>query len=172
MTQQEMEQIMNLTYPGLKMLYRDANLGIAASKYEAGMLLRENGYLETLIQGGGILTSCRTAILSNHFIDYTQLEGDPDPRLCIIGPDAHFKVLDVYHRLRRVQITLLHLPESHWEFFREVSTNLDELLVDYARKRFDYALTTEPIGEINTAGWRKRLCHPVGMTDFGVPHPL
>lgn len=171
-TQAEMEAIMNLTYPGLQLIYRDANLRIAGAKYEPGMLLREPGFTDASSKGGGILTTHRYAILSNRFRDMAQREQGTDWGLCVIERGAHFKVLDVHRARGKASITLLHLPEEHWRFFDEVSTNVDDLLVDYARDRFERSLDMEPIPEINTREWRNRCCFPIGMSDLGVPYPL
>lgn len=168
----EMETIMNLTYPGLRLLSRDANLRIAEGNYAPGMLLRAHGATEASLMMGGLQGMHRFAILSNNFRKVMDDERGAEWALCAIRPGAHFKVLDVYRRLGKTQITLLHLPEAHWKFFEEISTNVDDLLVEYTRKRFDACIDAEPIEALDDPEWRKRCCHPVGMTDLGQVLPL
>ncbi len=171
-TQTEMEAIMNLTYPGLRLLYRDTNLRAAAAKYEAGMLLRSPVDVDASLLGGGLLAPHRYAIFSNRFLDASEQPDGADRAHCILEKTAYFKVLDMHKRLGKAQITLLHLPRAHWQFFEDVSTNVDDLLVAYARKRFDACLEREPLAVLDVPEWRQRCCHLVGMTDLGVLYPV
>lgn len=168
---QDMEQIINLTYPGLRLLVRDANLRRAAEKYAIGMLLHQPGETEASLLCGGLCNPHRYAILSNHFLEASEPADHADPGLCSIPAGAHFKVLDVYRKKGSTQVALLHLPKAHWRFFEDVSTNLDELLVDYLRKRFDHALMQPPYPALMDIALRKRMDHLVGMTDLGAVYP-
>ncbi|MDL2205670.1 hypothetical protein LJC33_02020 [Eubacteriales bacterium OttesenSCG-928-N13] len=162
---------MNLTYPGLRLLHRDTNLRIA-DKYRPGMLLHQQEPTDATLLDGGMESSHRYAILSNHFLDPSDLNFGAEWALCTIDSGAHFKVLDIYRRLGKTQITLLHLPDAHWRVFEDVSTNVDDLLIDYTRKRFDECLEAPPLDALQDPGWHKRCVRPVGMTDMGVLLPL
>ena len=171
-SQPDMEHIMNLTYPGLKLLFRDANLRRVAHKYEVGMLLRQRDELDASLLGGGLLDTHRFAILSHEFVDVTQIDSEAKWARCVIAEESYFKVLDVYGKLGKTQITLLHLPQKYWQLFEDITTNVDELLIDYTRKRFDVCLNEAPLPELADPEWRKRCCHLIGMTDLGQITPL
>ncbi len=47
------EQIINITYPGVTMLYRDANLGLIAKLYEKDMIIKERAFTDASKRGGG-----------------------------------------------------------------------------------------------------------------------
>jgi hypothetical protein len=81
--------------------------------------------------------------------------------------DSHFKVLDIYSQKDKTQITLLHLPEKHWDFFINMKINIDDQLIDHVRKRFSECLATDPIPELATDVWLKRCSFPLGMDDNG-----
>ena len=165
---EEMEDILNMTYPGLTMLYRDTNLGILGNRYEEAMIIRERAFTDASKRGGGIVTTHRSAILSNHYMDASEFEHGTNWRLCIMQKDSHFKIRDVYEKHGKIQITLMHLPEDHWIFFKNVKTNVDEQVVTYARNRFDECLSTKPVPELITSDWLDRCSFPLGMNDSGI----
>lgn len=167
-----MEEIMNKSYPGLTMLYRDANLGDFGDLYKKGMIIRERAFTDASKKGGGIITTHRFAIFSNNYLDASGFEQDTNWGLCIIQKGSYFKVLDIYERHGKTQIALLHLPEQYWWFFANVETNLDEQVVEYARKRFDECINTAPVPELALDNWLARCSFPLGMDDEGNFFPL
>lgn len=167
-----MEEIMNMTYPGLTMLYRDVNLGVLGSRYKEGMIIREKGFVDASKRGSGIITTHRFAILSNHFMDVAEYEQLTNWGLCIIQRDSHFKILDVYRVNGKTQITLLHLPELYWWFFENVKIGIDQQVVKFARKRLEECLVTNPVSELTSENWLERCSFPLGMDDQGNLFPL
>ena len=172
MNKKEIEQIINTTYPGITMLYRDVNLGSIAKLYKKGMIIKERAFTDASKRGGGIITTHRYAIFSNRYMDASKFEQCTNWGLCIMQSGSHFKVLDVYSKQEKTQITLLHLPEKHWEIFTNVKINLDEQLVLYTRKRFEELLTSPPVAELTTVDWLKRCSFPLGMDTKGNFYPL
>jgi hypothetical protein len=166
------EQIINITYPGVTMLYRDANLGSIAKLYKEDMIIKERAFTDASRRGGGMITTHRYVILSNCYMDASEFEKGSNWGLCIMQSGSHFKVLDVYSKQEKTQVTLLHLPEKHWEVFTNVKTNLDEQLVLYTRKRFDELLTSPPVAELATDKWLERCSFPLGMDTKGNFYPL
>lgn len=81
-------------YPGITLFARDVNLqpGLA-EKYKAGMIIREKGFTDATIRFGGMATSHRYVILSNHMASFAALEEGTDWGLHVANKDAHFKVL-------------------------------------------------------------------------------
>lgn len=167
-----MEGIMNMTYPGLKLLHRDTNMRKVNEKYEVGSLLKDEREVCGSFIGGGLMGADRYAILSNRIVAAAPGEPGSEWAMGVIPAGGYFKVLDVYRRMGKAQIALLHLPDAHWKQFENLSTNVDDLLVDYVRKRFDRYLEMEPAEALNGERWRKMCVHLVGMTDLGQKFPL
>lgn len=166
------EEIVNITYPGITMLYRDVNLGSLETWYSKDIILREKGFTDASKHGGGMITTHRFAILSNHYSDVTKMEHGTHWGLCVMQSDSHFKVLDVYKNQGKTQITLLHLPKEGWELFKTSFNNVDEQLIEYTRKRFDICLELQPIPELTTDVWIDRCSFPLGVSDEGEYFPL
>ena len=164
---------MNITYPGLRLLNRDANMHRFAEKYELGQVLFDERPICGSFILGEVMHTGRYAILSNQ-IDGTENGAfNSEWAVGVLPAGAHFKVLDVYRRLGKVQITLLHLPDEHWQFFEDVSTNVDDLLVEYTRKRFDSCLDgAGAMPALTDERWHKLCTHLIGMTDLGMPFAL
>lgn len=89
-----------------------------------------------------------------------------------MAKDSHFKVLDIYAKEGKTQVTLLHLPDEQWHLFKNMCTNLDEEVVSYTRKRFDDCLSLPTIPELATPRWLERCAFPLGMSDEGIMFPL
>ena len=172
MNEKELEQIINASYSGLTMLYRDVSLSSIAKQYKKGMIIKERAFTDASKRAGGMITTHRYAILSNRYLDASELEEGTNWGLCIMQHGSHFKVLDIYTKQDKTQITLLHLPEEHWRVFINYNTNLDEGLVLYARERFNELLTAPPVKELTTDFWLKRCSFPLGMDFKGNFHPL
>lgn len=86
--------LMDSMYPGITLFARDVNLPSGlAEKYKAGMIIREKGFTDATIRFGGMVTSCRYVILSNHMKNLAMLENGTNWGLHVANKDAHFKVL-------------------------------------------------------------------------------
>lgn len=168
----KVEEIFNFTYLGLTLLIRDANLGNLDSKYEVGMILKEFGFTDASLHRGGLLTTHRMAILSNHYANLQAYEYGTNWGLCVMDQGSHFKILDRYTIEGKTQITLLHLPENDWEIFGECHTNVDPKVVNIIRNDFEKSIILPPAPELSTNQWLKRCSYPIGMTDAGVYFPL
>ena len=171
-TPRKIEEILNKTSPGLVMLYRDADLGTFGSLYRAGMVIREKGYTDASRLGGGLVTTHRYVILSNHFFNAAEFESGNGWGLCILQRDSYFKVLDVYERQGKILITLLHVPDETWQIIDNVGRNLDKLFIEMSRMRFDEHLFAVPIPALTVNNWRKRCLYPLGLNDKGEWFPL
>lgn len=169
---EEIEEIMNFTYPGITLLIRDMNLGDLGTKYEVGMIIRELGFTDASLRRGGMITTHRIAILSNHYADMQAYEHDTKWGLCVIDSGSHFKVLDKYSVGDKTQIVLLHLPEKGWEVFERAETDVDREVVHIVREGFKHCLTQAPIPELSTENWLSRCRFPLGMTENGDYFPL
>ena len=162
-----LEKAVNDTYPGITMLYRDANLGDLANLYKNEMIIKEKAFVDASLRGGGIITTHRYAILSNHFMDASEFEHGTNWGLCIMQKDSYFKVIDIYKKNGKTQITLLHLLNQYWELFKNTVINLDEELIEYTRNSFNKHLKNDPVLELTTDVWLDRCSFPLGMNHRG-----
>lgn len=161
------EEVLNATYPGLTLLFRDTNLGNLIDQYKIGMILREKGFTDSSKRKGGLITQHRIAILSNHYTDLTAYEQGTNWGLCVMNAGSRFKVLDRYTTGDKTQITLLHLPEQGWLIFENSENNLDAQLISKARISFDDSILLEPVPELTSSQWLDRCKFPIGMDDEG-----
>jgi hypothetical protein len=172
---QAFEDAYNRILPGLQMLVRDVNLPEeTAVKYTPGILIRETAFCDATFRVGGMATTHRFAILTNHFLDTTQhLEDKENWGLCICQRGSRFKVLDIYRYEDKTQITLLHLDEGYgWEFFQFMQSNIEDDLVKMCRERFEKKCTLPPIPEVSAPLWLERCAMPVGINDKNEFIPL
>lgn len=73
------EEAINKTFPSIVMFIRDANLEEAiVNKYEPQMILREKGFTDASCKVGGMITTHRYIILSNHISNFTEYENGTD----------------------------------------------------------------------------------------------
>ena len=162
-------ELANKTFPGLIMFVRDANLpGTIASNYKKGLIIRERGISDASVRVGGIITSHRYMILSNHMRNLRPIEHGTNWGLCVAPANAHFKVLDIYNYGNKTQILLLHLPEDgDWKLFQNAVFSLEGDLIKTARGSFENNCNEAPIPELATEKWLARCAHPLGMDENG-----
>ena len=112
---------MDSMYPGITLFARDVDLPSGlAEKYKAGMIIREKGFTDATIRFGGMVTSCRYVILSNHMKNMSILENGTNWGLHVANKDAHFKVLGLHTHAGKTGIFLLHLPDDEsWKLWRQ-----------------------------------------------------
>jgi hypothetical protein len=163
------EKMFNELLPGLTMFVRDVNLSqVCAEQYKPNMIIMERGFTDASCRVGGMVTTHRFAILSNHMSDIRQFEHDTNWGLFISKRNAHFKVLDVYDYKGRTQIVLLHLPDDNrWKLFENLEINIIEQIVKDCRNRFEAKSVAEPIPELAKEDWLERCALPLGMSEDG-----
>lgn len=168
-SKKDLEEIFNNTFAGLTMFVRDINLSLnLEKKYTKGLILREKAYVDVSSKIGGISTTHRFCILSNHIHDLSSLEKGTNYGYCVAERDSHFKVLDKINLNDKIIIILLHLPyDETWKAFMNTKTNIeDEItnkIISTARTKFN----EEPIKELMTEEWIKKCSFPIGMKDDG-----
>ncbi len=166
--------LMGSMYPGITLFARDVNLPPElAEKYKAGMIIREKGFTDTTIRFGGMVTSCRYVILSNHMKNLAMLENGTNWGLHVANKDAHFKVLGQVTYKGKTGIFLLHLPDDEtWKAYQTMEFSLDKELYEKAVSRFQAKALDAPIPELAAREWLDRCQFPVGMNDGGQFWPL
>lgn len=143
-----LERAINDTVPGLQNFVRDLWLDPSrAARYQVGAALRSPGPLEATSRVGGMRTSHRIAILSNHMADLSDLT-DEGRGLAAASPGSRFQVVDVFEHAGKTQITLLHLPDDErWRLFPGAELSVVDDLVPGIRERFAAKCCQEPIPE-------------------------
>ena len=166
--------LMDSMYPGITLFARDVNLPSGlAEKYKAGMIIREKGFTDATIRFGGMVTSCRYVILSNHMKNMSILENGSNWGLHVANKDAHFKVLGQVNYKGKTGIFLLHLPDDEtWKAYQTMEFSLDKELYEKAVSRFQAKALDAPIPELAVREWLDRCQLPVGMSDGGQFWPL
>ena len=166
--------LMDSMYPGITLFARDVNLPSGlAEKYKAGMIIREKGFTDATIRFGGMVTSCRYVILSNHMKNMSILENGSNWGLHVANKDAHFKVLGQVTYKGKTGIFLLHLPDDEtWKAYQTMEFSLDKELYEKAVSRFQAKALDAPIPELAVREWLDRCQLPVGMSDGGQFWPL
>lgn len=167
---QQLQYAINETYPGMMMFVRDLDLpDTMAAKYRPGRILRERAYVDASARVGGMVTSHRFAILSNHMTDLGMFGQNAQWQLHTAARDSRFKVLGVHSYQGKTAIFLLHLPDSpSWKLFREVDVDMDRQLLADCISRFEAKCIQRPIPELATEEWLSRCAFPIGMDDHGL----
>lgn len=179
-TVKRIEDAINATYPGLMLLARDVDLDPAlAERYTTGLVLRERAFTDATVRLGGMVTTHRFVILSNHMVDFDQLLGDqrepdaPDWQLHVASRDSRFKVLGQHEVEGKTLIYLLHLPDDErWRLLAVNKVNIDDDLLADSMTRMSRRLAQPPIPEVTTAAWLDRCRFPIGMSEDGELFPL
>ena len=166
---QVIENVINEIFLGLTMYVRDVNLPQElALQYEPGMIIRERGFTDASCRAGGMITSHRYAILSNHMGDFRPFEHGTNWGLFVAKHDAHFKVMDIYEYQGKTQIILLHLPDDErWKLFENLEVSIEKELVSTCRQRFESSCMGEALPELATDEWLARCQFPLGFSNQG-----
>jgi hypothetical protein len=166
------EELLNRLLPGLQIFVRDINMSPEfINTYQPGMIIKERGFVDASARVGGMITSCRYAILSNHMKDLSSLEHGTNWGLAVASDNSYFKVIDVFQENGKTQITLLHLLNEEWLPFQNLELR-EPNLAQMSRDRFLAKYQSEPIAELTTEAWLDRCKYPVGLDDNSNPFPL
>lgn len=170
----ELEGALNDMLKGLANYVRDVNLDPeVAALYQPGMIIREKTFVDASRRVGGMATTHRFAIFSNHMADLSEYEHGTNWGLCVSASESRFKVLDVYTYEGKTQITLLHLlNDERWRIFTNAEFDMPGLTVKDIRGQFEMHCAQEPIRELTTDEWLGRCSDPIGMDPKGWFYPL
>ena len=162
---QQLEQLMNEMLPGLQLFARDINLTPEeVACYRVGEVVRNPAFTDATCRVGGMVTTHRFSILSNHLFDLSKAEHGTNWGLHVANRDSHFKVLDIYEHEGKTQILLLHLPDDYrWKWLENLTIHLPGNLVDDCRSRFLNKAFGEPIPEVTSDDWMERCGFPIGV---------
>ena len=161
--------IYNETFSGLKLFYRDTNLSEnLISNYKIGQIIQEKGFTDMTSIGGGLFGNFRYLIASAHPKDLSKF--NPDSAKIghfLLDSIAYFKVLDIQKIDDKTQVFLLNIPDTSISLFKNSSSNLEEEIIEKARKKFSTKINSPLIPELQAENWKERTKSPIGMSDNG-----
>jgi hypothetical protein len=166
-------RVVQQTYSGLQIFVRDVNLPPnLAEQYKAGLMIREPGIVDASQRIGGMATTHRFAILSNHMKSLEAFDFE-NRGLCVANMDSYFKVMGTHSARGKTFILLLHLPEGDaWKVFQHIRVNLEDTMKAESIERLEEKLDEAVIAELADEEWLERCAHPVGMDNQGEFFPL
>lgn len=164
-----LKAIYNETFSGLKLYYRDTNLSESLiSNYNIGQIIQEKGFTDMSSIGGGLYGNLRYLIASAHPKDLSKF--NPDSAKIghfLLDSIAYFKVLDIQKIDNKTQIFLLNIPDNSISLFKNSTSNLEEEIIEKARKKFRDKISLPLIPELQTENWKEKTKTPIGMLDNG-----
>jgi hypothetical protein len=169
MKNERLKTIYNETFSGLRLFYRDTNLPEnLILNYKVGQIIQERGFTDMSSIGGGLSGNIRYLIASAHPKDLSKF--NPDSAKIghfLLGSIAYFKVLDIQKIENKTQIFLLNIPDNSISLFKNSSSNLEEEIIEKARKKFSDKINSDLIPSLQTAEWKQRTETPLGMSING-----
>ncbi|AXB55691.1 hypothetical protein [Flavobacterium fluviale] len=169
MKNSRLKTIYHETFSGLKLFYRDTTLSEdLISKYKIGQIIQEKGFTDMSSIGGGLSGNLRYLIASSHPKDLSKF--NPDSAKVghfLLDSIAYFKILDIQKIEGKTQIFLLNIPDNSISLFKNSSSNLEEEIIEKARKKFIDKRNIALIPELQTENWKERTKSPLGMSDIG-----
>lgn len=162
------EDIVNWTFSGITMYYRDSNLTQEViDKYRLKKIFRSKTFVDvTNIKSKPVLScrfliaSCKAAPLYK-FNPATEKWG-----LHTINCNSYFKVLDVYKQANITQILLLHIPIKGVDYFSQETqetAELEQKLILEAKNDFIQNINADILPGFQDQEWIGRTNFPLGV---------
>lgn len=164
-----LKAIYNETFSGLKLFYRDTSLSDdLISKYEIGKIIQEKGFTDMSSLGGGLSGNLRYLIASAHPKDLSKFNPDSAKNgHFLLDSIAYFKVLDIYKIENKTQVFLLNIPDNSLTLLKNSTSNLEEEIIEKARKKFSDKINLPLVPELQTEKWKERTKSPIGIDENG-----
>ena len=149
--------------------YRDTVLSPEVlSLYRVGILFREPTFCDSTYRFGGFAAPHRYLIISANAKCIDEFSELPEWGLCLWQLDRIFKVIGIYRRDEKAQVTLLEIPEVFLaEFVTPELNEMEKRFAAQAGERFETALDMPPLAEHRSRSWLDRLRYPVGVAANG-----
>ena len=169
MKKERLRTIYNETFSGLKLFYRDTNLPEnLILKYKVGQIIQEKGFTDMSSIGGGLSGNLRYLIASAHPKDLSKFNADSGKiGHFLLDSIAYFKVLDIQIIGDKKQVFLLNIPDNSISLFKNSTSNLEEEIIEKAKKRFREKIDADLIPELQTENWKERTKSPLGISESG-----
>jgi hypothetical protein len=168
-----LRQVVEETYSNLAVFVRDVNLPEnLAAKYIAGLIFQDPGIIDASQRIGGMATTHRFAILSNHMKSLEDFDLE-NRGLCVAIMGSYFKVLGIHQYKGKTFILLLHLPDDDaWKIFPRIRVNIEDTLKEDCIRALEEKCGEPSIPELAEEEWLDRCAHPLGMDEQGEFFPL
>lgn len=173
-TDDQIDEIINWTLPGLTMYYRDSNLTEnEIEKYSVGQIFRSQTFVDVSGIAGKLTKNCRFIFASSKAAPLYQMNPNTEKwKLHTINANSYFKVLDIYKKGDKTQVFLLHLPANCIDFFRNMvlmlkGDNLEEQIIEKSRISLDQKMEMQVIPELEEHDWVQRTSFPIGLNTMG-----
>lgn len=173
-TDDQIDEIINWTLPGLTMYYRDSNLTESEiEKYSVGQIFRSQTFVDVSGLAGKLTKNCRFIFASSKAAPLYQMNPNTEKwKLHAINANSYFKVLDIYKKGDKTQVFLLHLPANGIDFFRNMvlmlkGDNLEEQIIEKSRISLDQKMEMQVIPELEEQDWVQRTNFPIGLNTSG-----
>lgn len=163
------QALFNETFNHLSFFWRDTDLSAdKVEKYQQGQILVERAFTDVTYKNGGLAKNLRYTIASSNGKDLGQLNPEVAKYGFVVLPAMTlFKVLDVYTVGDKTQVLLLNFPTYGAGIMCVASTDVEDQMINEARRLFDEQLKMEPIPELQEQQWTGRTAFPIGMDDNG-----
>lgn len=169
MKNSRLKAIYNDTFSGLKLYYRDTDLpDHLILNYKIGQIIQEKGFTDMTSIGGGLSGNFRFLIASAHAKDLSKF--NPDSAKIghfLLDTIAYFKVLDIQKIGNKTQVFLLNIPDNSISLLKNSSSNLEDEIIEKARRKFESKIHLALVPELQTESWKERTKSPLGMNDDG-----
>lgn len=169
-TNDQIDEILDWTLPGLTMFYRDSNLSDdIISKYEVGQILRSNLFVDVSDFAGKLTKNCRFIIATNKAAPLFEINPNTIKwKLHTINANSYFKILDIYKKDEKIQFFLVHIPAKGIDFFKNAKiylneNNFEQQIIEYSRLSFDKKMKLKIIPELEEIEWSNRTKYPIGL---------
>jgi hypothetical protein len=166
----QLEEIINWTLPGLTMYYRDCNLNPEIiNKYSVGKIFRSKTFVDVSYFAGKPITNCRFIFASSKAAPLFRVNPATEKwGLHAINCDSFFKVLDVYQFQEVTQIFVLHIPYKGLDIFsRSVlnlgGQNIEEQIIAKARESLHQKYNSGILAALCEQEWLHRTSFPIGL---------
>lgn len=164
------EEIVNWTLPGLRLLYRDTSLSQEViDKYVPGKILRSPAFVDVSGFAGKPAGNCRFVLASSKAAPFFRLDPATEKwGLHTINHNSYFKVLDVYALQGVTQILLLHIPPNGIDFFSRFvlkmgEHSVEEQIIAKARESLHEKIASDIIPALQEKEWLDRTSFPPGL---------
>lgn len=139
------------------------------NRYEVGQLLYHPTELFFTSDIKGMHKKYRFLVFSNYIKDLSDTPEAIDEmksiNLCRSNLVESFKIIDIYGRKGKIQISLINYPPASEILFKNHVSKIEADLIKKARRSFEKSLNKEPIPELY-GRWGTLFDEPIGIREF------
>lgn len=162
---EQIEKIINDTFPGMAFYYRDADLEEEiTNKYQFRQIIRNGIFLDVSSLGGKQVKNTRFLIATSKARALFHFNPDVEKwRLHTINLNSYFQVLDIHNEDSQTQILLVQIPKDGVDLFQAAWLNILDDIVRRGKESFAEKKLLEPIPALQEEEWIRRTEFPIGL---------